>query len=63
MYQEKNGEPSSQTKEIILTVEVLNGQDEAGVHDFINIVKRTKLKCSQLNLLFDLISTEEIIEC
>ena len=54
-------EPLSHATELIRTVEVLNGQDDVGVHDFINTVKRAKIRCSQPGLLLDYILTEKIV--
>ena len=57
----RENEPLSHATELIRTVEVLNGQDDVGVHDFINTVKRAKIWCSQPGLLLDYIITEKIV--
>ena len=53
-------EPLSLAKDIIRTVESLNGHDDVGVYDFIKSVKRAKLRCSQPSLLLEYILTEKI---
>lgn len=47
--------------EIIRTIEILNGQDDVGVQDFILNVKRAISKCSQPGLLLDFVKTEKIL--
>lgn len=49
-------------KDIIRTIETLNGKDDVGVQDFIRRVKKAKLHCSQPELLLHFILTEQIIE-
>ena len=53
-------ESLSSAKEIIRTVESLNGSDDVGVHDFIKSVKRAKTRCRNPDLLLDYILTEKI---
>ena len=48
-------------KDLVRTVEVLNGQDDVGVQDFIRSVKRAKARYSQPDLLLDFIITEKIV--
>lgn len=48
-------------KDLVRTVEILNGQDDVGVQDFIRSVKRAKARCSQPELLLDFIVTERIV--
>ena len=57
----RENEPLSHVTELIRTVEVLNGQDDVGVHDFINTLKRAKIRSSQSGLLLDYILTEKIV--
>lgn len=45
----------SPTKNIIRTVEILNGQDDIGVQDFVQNVKKAKQRCSKPELLLDFI--------
>ena len=45
-------------KDIIGTIEVLNGKDDCSVEDFIKIVKKAHKRCSQKDLLLDLILSQ-----
>lgn len=44
----------------IITVEILNGEDDIGVEESIRNVKRAKQRCSQSDLLLDFILTDKI---
>ena len=47
-------------KTAIETIRGINGQDNIGIEDFIKTVKRAKSRCSQTNLLLDLIMANKI---
>ena len=44
------------------TIEVLNGRDDMGTHDFIKSIKRIRVRYSQPGLLLDFIITEKIVD-
>ena len=44
----------------IETIKTLNGQDDMGVEDFIKSIKKAKIRCTQPNLLLDLIVAKKI---
>ena len=48
--------------DLIRTIEVLNGRDDIGVHDFIRNVKRARAHCSQPDLMLDYIIAEKITD-
>ena len=50
--------PLKTAKDITETIEVLNEKDDCGVEDFIKIVKKAHRRCSQKDLLLDLILTK-----
>ena len=49
-------------KDIIVTIEVLNGKDDCGVEYFIKIVKKAHKRCCQKDLLLDLILSQKVID-
>ena len=44
----------------IETIRGINGQDDIGIEDFIKTVKKAKTRCTQTNLLLDLIIAKKI---
>lgn len=54
-------EAPSPAKEILGTIDVLNGQNDIGVEDFIKQVKNAKAQCTQPSLLLSLIKAQKII--
>ena len=49
-------------KDLIRTIEVLNGRDDIGVRDFIKGVKRARNDCSEPDLLLRFVIAEKIID-
>lgn len=49
-------------KEIIRTVEPINGQDGVGTQDLIKTVKRARLRCSKPDMLLDFLFAEKIVD-
>lgn len=54
-------ENPSPAKEILGTIDVLNGQNDIGVEDFIKQVKNAKIQCTQPLLLLSLIKAQKIV--
>ena len=49
------------TKDLIRTIDVLNGRDDMGTHDFIKSIKRALVRSLQPKLLLDFIIAEKIV--
>lgn len=49
-------------RDIIGTIDTLNGKDDCGVEDFIKLVKKARKRCSQEDILLDLIISQKITE-
>lgn len=49
-------------RDIIGTIDVLNGKDDCGVEDFIKLVKKAQRRCNQQELLLDLIISQKIVD-
>ena len=62
-YSQRNqvDEGTIPAKDIIRTKKPISGQDDIGVEEFIKIVKKAKLRCSQQALLLDYIIAEKTI--
>ena len=47
-------------KEILGTIEILNGQNDIGIEDFIKSVKKAEAQCLQPRLLLDFTISQKI---
>ena len=54
------GEGRINAKSAIETIRGINGQDDIGIEDFIKTVKKAKTRCTQHNLLLNLIIAKKI---
>ena len=48
-------------RDLIRTIELLNGRDDMGIHDSIKSIKRARVRCLQPELLLDFIIAAKIV--